>query len=105
MYVVHFSPDKRHLEKIIKNQLTARGYTATYGEKHNIPEDIDIIVKYIDNWMWDITNYMLDITIEFKDAKTGILIASGKSYRPSLQRSSPENMIKETLDALLAKQK
>ena len=105
MFVVHSPPDGRHLEKIIKAQLTSRGYIATYGEQQNISGDVDIIVTYVDRWMWDITTYMLEITIEFKDAKTGILIASGKSYRPSLQRSSPKNMIKETLDALLTKQR
>jgi len=103
IYVIHFSPDKRHLERIISDQLNSRGYTATYGEEQDITEDVDMIVYYIDHWMWDITNYMLDITIEFRDAKTKVLIASGKSYRPSLQRSSPENMIKETLDKILAK--
>ena len=103
MYVVHSSSDKRNLEKIVEAQLNSRGYIATSGEEQNIPGDVDIIVKYIDRWMWDITTYLLEITIEFKDAKTDILIASGKSYRPSLQRTSPENMIIETLDAILTK--
>ncbi len=103
IYVIHFSPDKRHLERIISDQLNSRRYTATYGEEQDITEDVDIIVYYTDHWMWDIFNYMLDITIEFRDVKTKALIASGKSYRPSLQRSSPENMIKETLDKILTK--
>lgn len=100
MFVVHSPPDGRHIEKIIKNQLTSRGYSATYGERQNIPGDVDIIVTYIDRWMWDITTYMLEITIEFKDAKTGILIASAKSYRTSLVRATPAEMIAETLDAI-----
>ena len=95
MFVVHSASDSRHLERIIATQLTKRGCSATYGEQQDIPEDVDIIVEYVDRWMWDITMYMVNITIEFKDAKTETLIASAKSYRPSLQRGTPVDMIKE----------
>ena len=100
VYVIHFSPEKRHLERIISDQLNFRGFTSTYGEEQDMPKDIDTMVTYVDHWFWDITNYMLDITIEFRDAKTKALIASGKSYRPSLQRSTPEKMIIETIDKI-----
>lgn len=102
MYVVHFMPDNRHFERVIADDLRARGYNAlSYGEKEDIPADVDILVTYVDHWHWDIVNYMLDIEIEFRQAKDGKKIASGKSYRPSLQRMSPKTMIKETLDKIL----
>ena len=101
MYVVHFDPDKRHLERIIADDLRTRGYSAKSGEEVDIPAGTNTVVTYVDHWYWDITNYMLDIEIVFREADSQKKIASGKSYRPSLQRSSPEKMIKETLNEIL----
>ncbi|TRZ93706.1 hypothetical protein D4R78_07930 [bacterium] len=101
MYVVHFPKDKRHLERIIADELTQRGYRATSGEEQDIPEGVNTLVTYIDHWTWDMSNYMLDIEIEFRNRQDKSLIASGKSYRPSLQRRGPDTMIKETLDKVL----
>ena len=101
VYVVHFSPDKRHLERVIADELTLRGYKVTFGEEQNIPEEVNTLVMYVDHWMWDMSNYMINLEIEFRNRQDKSLIASGKSYRPSLQRRSPETMIKETLDKIL----
>ena len=103
MYVVHFSSDKRHLERIIADELTQRGYKVSSGEEANIPVGVNTLVTYVDHWMWDLSNYMLNIEIEFRNREDKSLIASGKSYRPSLQRASPEVMIKETLNKILIK--
>jgi hypothetical protein len=104
-FVVHFEPDKRNLNTIIADQLSLMGYPAIAGEKDEIPKDVDTLVTYLDNWRWDITNYMLKINIQFRDGKTRELIVSGESYRTSLARKSPEEMIKETLVEILKNKK
>ena len=81
------------------------GYPASAGEKDEIPEDVDTLITYRDNWRWDITNYMIKINIQFKDGKSRELIVSGESYRTSLARKSPEEMIKETLTEILKNKK
>jgi len=101
IYIVHFSPDKRNLESVIADDLRSRGYNVSYGEKDAMPTDIDTIVNYIDHWKWDMSIYMLDIEIEFREAKDNKKIASAKSYRPSIQRASPKKMIQETIDKIL----
>lgn len=104
-YVVRFEPDKRNLNVVIADQLALMGFNAAAGEKNAAPDDIDTIVTYIDHWQWDITNYMIEIEIQFRDAKDGSLIMSGKSYRTSLVRKSPDAMIKETLEEMLENKK
>ena len=104
-FVVRFDPDKRELNSIIANQLSLMGYPAIAGEKDEIPEDVDTLITYRDNWRWDITNYMIKINIQFKDGKSRELIVSGESYRTSLARKSPEEMIKETLTEILKNKK
>jgi hypothetical protein len=101
VYAVHFTPDQRHLESIIANELAKRGYKVTSGEEKDIPPGTNTLVTYVDHWMWDITNYMISIDIEIRKNSDHSLIASGKSYRPSMQRREPAIMIRETLDKIL----
>ena len=94
-YVVRFEPDERQLHQKIADQLSLLGYPASAGEERNIPADVDTLVTYQDNWQWDMSNYMIRIQIQFRDGKTRELIVSGESYRTSLARRSPEEMMKK----------
>ncbi len=97
IYVQKFDQDKRGLEKIIAAKLNQFGFSASSGDASGTPGGVDAIVSYRDRWMWDMTNYMLEITIEFRTPDSGYLFASGKSYRTSLARKPPEDMIDEAL--------
>ena len=101
VYAVHRTEDELHLEAVIAKNLASKGYKVTSGEEKDIPPGTNTLVTYVDHWMWDITMYMLSIDIEIRKTSNGTLIASGKSYRPSMQRREPEVMIRETLDKLL----
>lgn len=101
IYVEHFSPDKRNLNHIIADKLTLLGYPATPVDRNEVvSEDAKIIVTYVDNWQWDITNYMIKIKIDVRDAKNKQLLATGESFRTSLARKSPSFMIQETLETI-----
>ena len=102
-YVAHFEPDKRRLDQMIADQLTALGYPAKAGERQDMPASTETLVTYVDNWYWDMSNYMIKINIKFRDAHTEEVIVSGESYRTSLARKDPEFMIKETLEKILSK--
>ena len=100
-YVVRFISDKRNIHMLISNRLKMMGFDATVGEKIDMPRNIDTVVTYVDHWRWDISMYMLDINIQFRDAQDDSLIMNGKSYRTSLVRKSPDEMIKEVLEEML----
>lgn len=104
-YVERFGPDNRGLEKIIADNLTVRGYKATYGEENMAPDEATVIVTYVDKWTWDITMYLLELTVTFRDPETGVAIGSGNSYHTSLTRQSPEEMIDEVLGNIFEAQK
>ncbi|MFH0263915.1 hypothetical protein ACPV54_01015 [Vibrio mediterranei] len=101
VYVQHFSPDKRHLNYVIADKLTLLGYPATPLNSDNIPDDADIVITYVDNWQWDITNYMIKIKIDFRNAASRQLLITGESYRTSLARKEPDLMIQEALEKIL----
>ncbi len=103
VYVARFDPDQRNLNQVIANELTSMGYSATAGELNNMPSNTDTLVTYVDNWMWDMRNYMIKINIKFNKPKTRQPIVSGESYRTSLASKSPEFMIRETLKKILEK--
>ena len=102
VFVERFEPDKRNLNKLIADNISVRGYTAMAGEKGQSPDNTTVIVTYMDKWMWDITNYMIELTITFRDPESGAAIASGNSYHTSLTRLSPEKMIDEILTNIFA---
>lgn len=100
-YVRQLPTDNRGLEVKIASQLNEFGYQATSGV-HELPtRSVDAIVSYTDRWMWDITMYMLELNIEFRDPDTNYVFASGNSYRTSLVRKPPEYMIEEVLRKIL----
>lgn len=102
-YVANQPKDRRGLEVLISDKLNSMGKSATSGKSATPPDGVDAVVNYIDRWMWDITNYMIELTVEIRDPKTNYLIASGKTYRTSLARESPEAMVDEVLNKIFAK--
>jgi hypothetical protein len=99
-YVVRVPEDERGIEKLIAEQITKLGYQCTSGDAPNPGTPVDGIVTYQDRWMWDITMYMIKLDIQIHDGMTGAVLANSEVMRPSLERESPENMVKETLGAL-----
>ena len=66
---------------------------------------MDIAVDYADKWMWDITMYMKELTITFRDPKTNVPLGSGNSFHGSLTRKSPKEMVDEVLTNIFNKAK
>jgi len=83
--------------KIIQSNLEHRGYSVITGPEMPLPYKTDAIVHYIDKWMWDITPYMLELTITFRDPINNYPLAVGNSLHTSLSRKSPEEMVDEVL--------
>ena len=65
------------------------------ADRRVLRKPVDVIVTYADRWMWDITMYMIEINIELHDPETNYVFASGKSYRTSLVRKEPDEMVDE----------
>jgi len=102
IYVKRFVPDQRGINTIITNKLNRMGYKTTTGGV--IPENVDAVVTYKDKWMWDLTMYMLELTINVREPKTNYPLASGNSYHTSLTRLSPEEMVSEVLTNIFNKE-
>ena len=101
-YVAKFDKDVHDINNIITKKLQSKGYQVSTGPALPLPYPADVTVTYTDKWMWDITMYMLELTINFRDPKTDFPIATGNSVHTSLTRKSPEEMVDEVLSNILA---
>lgn len=96
IYVNKFAPDGRGINLLITNKLKSMGYSVKTGI--DAPKDVDVIVTYEDKWMWDLTMYMIELTITIRDPDSNFPLASGNSYHTSLTRKSPEEMVEEVVN-------
>ena len=100
-YVKKYSEDTRDTNVVIKDKLVEMGFQVSEAET-----DVDAIVTYVDKWWWDITMYMLELTVTLRDPKTDYPFATGNSMHTSLTRKSQEGMVDEVLtNILFSKQK
>lgn len=104
-YVVKQPKDKRDIDDLIKTNLERRGYTVTKGAELPGAYPADVAVTYEDRWMWDITTYMIELTIHVRDAKSKFPLASGNAMHMSLTRKSPEGMVDEVLTNIFTAKK
>lgn len=97
-YVVQQPNDKRGIEKIISDNLMARGFSARSGPETAAPgAGVDAVVTYVDRWMWDITMYMIELTLTVRNPANNFPLATANSFHTSLTRKSPPEMVDEVL--------
>lgn len=101
-YVRKFPDDNTGTNEMIAEKLRSKGVSATTGEGTPPPE-VDALVTYVEKWMWDITMYMLELTVTIRDPKNDFPLASGNSFHTSLTRLSPKEMVNEVIDNIYSK--
>ena len=102
-YVVKLPKDERSVNVLIADALRARGVQASTAPAPQ--ESVDAVVTYADRWMWDITMYMLELTIIVREPGTDFPLATGNSFHTSLTRKAPREMVDEVLDNIFRKGK
>jgi len=101
IYVVHAPEDGRQIDKELKKALEKRGFTATTGPELPPPYPQDAVVTYVDKWMWDMTMYMIELTVTVRD-RSNFPLATGNALHTSLTRKSPAEMVDEVVGNIVA---
>lgn len=95
VHVVKIPEETAGINTLIADDLRSRGYTvSTSTEKVS---NADAIVTYVDKWMWDITMYLLELTVTIREPLTDFPLATGNSLHGSLTRLSPPEMVNEVM--------
>ena len=95
--------DDRGIEKLLADKLTTQGFVVTVDPQKN--PTADAIVTYVDRWMWDITMYMLELTVVVREPKSQFPLVTGNSFHTSLTRKSPQEMVNEVIDNIMKTRK
>lgn len=104
-HVLTGSDDSEHVDQLIVHRLLAMGFQATAGSREATPADADVVVTYRDKWMWDMTLYLLDLTITLRKPQSGFPLVEGNAMHGSTTRRSPEMMVDEVLTEIFRKVK
>lgn len=97
MYVKKPKGDDGGTGDLIADKLRTKGVNVTTGREDK-PMNVDAVVTYTDKWMWDITMYMLELTVVMRDPESEFPKAKGNSFHTSLTRKSPSEMVSEVID-------
>jgi hypothetical protein len=65
-----------------------------------LPEGVDAIVSYEDRWQWDFKDYMIEIRIDLREARSNKPLGTGSYYQASLKTKSSEEVIRLILTPL-----
>ena len=102
-HVKKFGPDERRIDRVIADELSAMGLRASYGVDVPEAEEFDVLVTYSDRWQWDMTMYMRELNIQFREPGNRRMVARGRSQRDSLTRLPPDEMAREILHEMLGR--
>ena len=103
LHVKKLQDEDGSIQKLLVEKLRASGFAVTTDP--DLAGQPDAIVTYRDRWMWDITMYLLELTVTLHDPRTEVAVASGNSFHTSLTRKSPKEMVDEVVDNILKNRK
>lgn len=81
------------------------GYEATAGLANQRPAGMDAVATYRDKWMWDMTNYLFELTVTLREPDGSYPIVVGRVLHGSLTRKSPEYMVEEVCTNIFKQEK
>jgi hypothetical protein len=101
LLVITSVAEERGTDRIIANALKKMGFEASIGPDRAARKDVDAVVTYRAQWGWDLTPYLLELTIFIRQAQDDALLAVGNSYHTSVTRMSADEMTLEVLTNIL----
>jgi hypothetical protein len=100
IFIEHRLADGRRLDQLIAQELQRLGYDASSGPLTMAPEGVEAVVTYDDEWNYDFTLYMIDLTVQVRDGRTGQILVDASYHHPSMSGKSPAEMVQAVIDPL-----
>lgn len=98
--VVKMPEDHGDIGQAIYDELALRGMNVQLSNEPENLHDFDILIRYEASWRWDVTWYLLALSVNVYESRNDALIAASARYRTSLVRSSPGKAANALLDEL-----
>ena len=99
IYVEHRLADGRGVDQLVTQELQRLGYDVSCGPLTMMPNHVDAVISYIDQWNWDFSLYMIELEIEVTDPRTNKILATSHYFHP-VTGKSPRAMVQMVIDSL-----
>lgn len=100
-YVERRLADNHHIDRAIVAELQAMGYEASSGPMTMMPQQVDAIVTYADEWAWDFKTYLIQLHLQIRSAHRDQPLAFGTYRQPNPLPKPPDEVIRLILSRLL----
>lgn len=102
-FVIHLLSDGRGVDRLIAQELRARGYDADYGARTEMPDNADAALIYDGNWSTDFATYLFGLDVEVRTPRTDVALAVGSYQKPSLGYRPETVAVDAVIDRLFPK--
>lgn len=76
-YLVAHGGSSSDMDALLQKALLSRGLNVTSGPDGVASQDPQLLVKYVDDWKWDLKMYLRTLAVLAYDGKTHTLLATG----------------------------
>ena len=76
-YLVVHGDKSVDMDTNIQKELLRRGFNVNVGSEGAEPPNTDLVVRYTDDWKWDLSMYLRAFDLMVFDGKSKVLLASG----------------------------
>lgn len=77
VYIVVHGDSSADMDANLQREFLRHGFSVAVGPDGSAPPGTQLIVKYTDDWKWDLAMYLRRLDVMIFDAKTNVLLASG----------------------------
>lgn len=103
-YIVEQEKSYRDIELHVQKALTENGIMSSTGPLANKPDTVDIFVKVIDQWVWDMAMYLRSLDISFYENSSQSLLTTGKYETFGMHGyPDPAKVTKDVVQSMLTK--
>jgi hypothetical protein len=108
-YLIAHGGSSSDMDALLQKALLTRGLNVTSGPDAVTPQDGLLLVKYVDDWKWDLKMYLRTLAVLAYDSKTHTLLATGTWSNSVMHGFYDEDkvvgqVVGDTLSAIEAKQ-
>jgi hypothetical protein len=92
------------MDALMQKELLRHGLSVTAGAEAGGPGDAQLLVRYADDWKWDLKMYLWSLDVMVFDPKTKVLLATG-SWKNSAMHGfySEGKVVAQVIDQTLNK--
>jgi hypothetical protein len=103
-YVVVHGDRSSDMDGLLQKEMLRHGLAVSVGPEGGSSGDAQLIIRYADDWKWDLKMYLRSFDVMIFDPKTKVLLATG-SWKNSAFHGfySEEKVVARVVDQTLSK--